>query len=163
MSWPRAPDRASVDEAQLEQRDTWRAMSEESATPDLVELSRRLGEAINRRDFDAVEGFYAPQAAYRRTELGTFEGAAAIRGLLEDMASSYEEFEGDAEEILDLGNGVTFAVLRARGRPVGSSAEVRIRWAAWALWTECLIERETAYMDIDEARAAAERLAAERR
>jgi hypothetical protein len=34
-------------------RDTQRAMAEESATPDLVELVRRQIEAANRRDLDA--------------------------------------------------------------------------------------------------------------
>jgi ketosteroid isomerase-like protein len=68
-------------------------MSEESTTPDLVELVNRWGEAANRRDFDAAESFYAPDAVLRGAELvGTFEGAAAIRGLFDEMASAYESF-----------------------------------------------------------------------
>jgi len=35
---------------------------EESTTPDLVELVRRLDEAANRLDFDAAMSFYAPDA-----------------------------------------------------------------------------------------------------
>jgi ketosteroid isomerase-like protein len=66
-------------------------MAEESTTPDLMELSRRALDATNRRDFDAVASFYAPDAVYRGTEIGTFEGAGAIRGLLEDFLGSYEE------------------------------------------------------------------------
>jgi hypothetical protein len=37
-------------------------VAEESTTPDLVELVRLLNEAFNRRDWDAVERFYAPDA-----------------------------------------------------------------------------------------------------
>jgi hypothetical protein len=39
-------------------------MAEESTTSDLVELSRRLVEAGNRHDFDAVMSFYAPVAIW---------------------------------------------------------------------------------------------------
>jgi|SRR5271169_480071 len=138
-------------------------MSEESTTPDLVELVNRVREAANRRDFDAVESFYAPDAVLRGVvHAGTFEGAAAIRGLFEAMASPHEEFHGEAEEIIDLGNGVTFSVIVVTGRPVGSSGEIRLRFASVAIWTNGVIEREMRNMSIDEARAAAERLAQER-
>jgi ketosteroid isomerase-like protein len=137
-------------------------MTEEFTTPDLVELTRHIRETANRRDFDTVESFYAPNAVYRGTEIGTFEGAAAIRGFFEDYVGCYEAFEVEQEEILDLGNGVVFAVVVQKGRPVGSSGEVRLRYASVTVWTEGLIERQTDYMDIGEARAAAERLAESR-
>jgi ketosteroid isomerase-like protein len=58
-------------------------MSEESTTPDLVELVGRLFEAANRRDFDAVMRFYASDGVWEATGIGiTFEGEAAIRGPL---------------------------------------------------------------------------------
>src|SRR5271168_2768361 len=109
-------------------------MAEEPTTPDLVDLVNRVSEAANRRDFDAVESFYAPDAVLRGAEAGTFEGASAIRGLAEDMASPYEELHVEAEEVVDLGNGVTFGVIIVTGRPVGSSGEVRFRWASVAIW-----------------------------
>ena len=137
-------------------------MVEESTTPDLVELSRQAFEAVIRREFDAVEGFYAPDAMLRGAEVGTFEGREAIRGLFEDMLSPYEEFHGEIEEIVSLGNGVVFVVPTANGRPVGSSGDVRLRYATVVTWTEGLIEQQTNYVDIHEARAAAERLAGER-
>jgi ketosteroid isomerase-like protein len=137
-------------------------MSEESTTPDLVELSRQAFEAVIRRDFSALEGFYAPDAILQGAEIGTFEGTAAIRGLFEDMLSPYEEFHGEIEEIIDLGNGVICAVISANGRPVGSSGEVRLRYATVIMWAEAVIEQQTNYVDIHEARAAGERLAQER-
>ena len=78
------------------------------------------------------------------------------------MMAAFEDFETSIEEAHDLGNGVTFAVVLVTGHPVGSSAEVRIRYGSVASWTEAVIERLTSYMDIDQARAAAERLAEER-
>ena len=139
-------------------------MSEESTTPDLVELQNRLTDAGSRRDLDAMTAFYAPVAVYDMspTGMGTFDGRAAARGFLEDWFSSYEEYELEAEETLDLGNGVGFRVLIMKGRPVGSSGEVQLRYAAVGVLEEGKIVRMTNYNDIDEARAAAERLAQER-
>ena len=138
-------------------------MSEESTTPDLVELVRRLDEAANRRDFDAAVSFYAPAAVWEGRASGmTFEGRTAIRGFFEDMSVAYEEFEWRPEEILDLGNGVTVDVACASGRPVGSWGRVEFRLAIVAVWEEGLIVRATGYGDINEARAAAARLAEER-
>src|SRR5271166_984823 len=137
-------------------------MSEEPTTPDLVEPTRRAIEAVNRRDFDAVESFYAPDAVLRGAEAGTFEGIAAIRELSEDMLRPYEDFHVEAEEITDLCNGVGFAVIVVTGRPVGSTGEVRFRWASVAIWTNGVIDQEMRNVSIDEARASAERLAEER-
>ena len=137
-------------------------MPEDATTPDLVELVNRVREAVNRRDFDAVESSYAPDAVLRGAEAGTFEGASTIRRLFEDMASSYEEFHSEAEEIIDLGNGVTFGVFVLTCRPVGSSGEFRFRFASVAIWNNGVIEREMRDVSIDEARATAERLGEER-
>jgi ketosteroid isomerase-like protein len=77
---------------------------------------------------------------------------------------AYEEYEMALEETVDLGDGVAFAVAIQKGRPAGSSGEVRVRYAAVAVWENSLIVRVTNYAEteIDEARAAAERLAQER-
>ena len=138
-------------------------MPQEPTTPDPVELSRRLREAANRRDFDAMLSFFAPDAVLENAEgLGTFEGKAAIRRFWQDWFATYEELWVERDEALDLGNGVVFGVLATRARIVGSSGEVRQRNAVISEWADGLILRMTLYTDIDEARAAAERLAKER-
>jgi ketosteroid isomerase-like protein len=138
-------------------------MPEQSTTPDLVELVRRLSEALNRLDFEAAVRYLAADAVVEGRASGmTLEGRTAIRGFWEDMTVAYEEFEWRSEEILDLGNGVVFGVSRASGRPVGSTGRVGLRVAIVAVWEEGLIVRVTTYDDPDEARAAAERLAEER-
>src|SRR2546429_9038533 len=108
--------------------------------------------------------FYAPDAVWDSSPLGmeVYEGQAAIRRFFADWWGSYEQFEMALEEALDLGNGVAFALAIQKGRPAGSSSEVRLRYAAVAVWENGLIVRVTNYTDIDEARAAAERLAEER-
>jgi ketosteroid isomerase-like protein len=150
--------------AQPPLRDTQRVMSEESTTSDLVELARRSLESGNGRDFDAMINFYAPDPVWDMSPmgLGSYEGLVAIRGFLEDWLGAYEEFEIEPEEILDLGNGVTLAVIRQGGRPVGSSGRVQLRYASVAIWVEGVMVRVTNYTDINEARADAERLAEER-
>jgi hypothetical protein len=92
----------------------------------------------------------------------TFEGRTAIRGFWEDWFASYEELRLEQEEDLALGNGVVFAVIMQMARLAGSSGYVRYRHALVAAWEEGLIVRVTMYSNIDEARAAAERLAQER-
>jgi ketosteroid isomerase-like protein len=139
-----------------------RELAEESATPDSVELVRRTSEAANRRDLDAVLSSFAEDAVFDGRAAGTFfEGRPAIRRFLEDWFGAYEELEVELEEVSDLGNGVVFAVVIQDGRPVGSAGHLRQREGWVFLWVRGLIARLTT-SDIDEARAAAERLAESR-
>jgi steroid delta-isomerase-like uncharacterized protein len=135
---------------------------EESATPNAAELAQRLVEAANARDTDAASSLYAADAVYAIRGAHVFEGRAAIRGFFDDFRDAYDEFELEAEEIRDLGSGVIFSVVAQHGRPRGSTAWAHARFATVAVFADGLIERHTNYADIDEARAAAERLAQER-
>jgi ketosteroid isomerase-like protein len=138
-------------------------MPEESATTDLVELGRCFLEAANRRDLDAMLSFFAPDGVWETVGLGTaFEGPVAIRGFWEDWFAAYEEHWVEQKGALDLGNGVTFAVLITKARPVGSSGYVQHKNAGVTTWVDGLIKRSTHYPDPDEGRVAAERLAEER-
>ena len=139
-------------------------MPEESTTPDLVELVRRRMDAGDSGDADAMTSFFAPDGVWDSSPMGleVYEGQAAIRRFFEDWWGSYEEAGVQAEQILDLGNGVTFTVIILKGRPAGSDGDVRLRYAAVTVWVESAVARDTNYTDIDEARAAAERLAESR-
>ena len=90
-----------------------------------------------------------------------FEGQAAIRAFVEGWFGMYEELEFKLEEVHDLGNGVVFAVVLQEAQPAGTAGHVRQREGWVYVWVGGLIARLTA-SDIDEARAAAERLAEER-
>ena len=137
-------------------------MSESSPTYDLVEWCRQFREAWNRKDFDAIANFYAADAEFTSHGIGAFEGRSAIRAFIEDWHAPFERFAMELEEILDLGSEVSFAVVVLNGNYAGSSSEVRLRYASVSTYADGLIAKIRNYTDIDEARAAAERLAQER-
>ena len=87
----------------------------------------------------------------------------AIRGFLQDWPGAYAAYEMEPEEILHLGNGVVFAVLRLTGRPAGGDNTL-VRQRPMVLpWRDDLVTRVSAPSSgIDEARAAAEWVAEER-
>ena len=104
---------------------------------------------------------FAEDATFDGRALGDhFEGRAAIRSFFETWFGTYEELEFGLEEVRDLGNGVVFAVVVQNGRPAGSAGHLRQR-EGWVLVVRGLIARLT-ISEVDEARAAAERLAGER-
>jgi ketosteroid isomerase-like protein len=138
-------------------------MPEESTTPDRAELAQRAADAFNARDLDAVMGFYAPHAIVEMLEVfGTWEGRAAIRAFFEDWLGAFDEVRLEFEAVRDLGNDVFFGVLVQEGRRQGNAGWVQLRSGYVSTVVDGLIERTTYYLDIDEARAAAERLAQER-
>jgi len=136
----------------------------ESETPDLAQLSRRRIEAINRRDLEAVIGFFAADAVWDMSpvDMGVVEGSTAIRDALRIWWETFPRIVTELDEVLDLGNGVVFQAVTQRGSPTGSAGEIRQRSARVLVVVDGLIEALTSYNDIDAARAAAERLAKER-
>jgi ketosteroid isomerase-like protein len=141
-----------------------RTMPDESVST--VELIRAAyDDAFNRGDVDTLMRLFAPDAVWDAAlwGMGTFEGADAIRGMIEDWLGAYEErYEVEMAEVWDLGNGVAFSVPIQKGRPVGSTGVVQLRQGVVALYENGMFERITNYPDLDHARAAAERLAEER-
>ena len=133
-------------------------------TPDQERLARRIDEAFNRGDFDAVLALYAPDAVWDASSVGWsfFEGHEEMRGLFEDWLGAYQDFRQQTVEAHNFGHGVTLSVLDQRGRPLSSSAVLAERFAIVWTWREGLVERATVYNDIDQARADAERFAKER-
>jgi ketosteroid isomerase-like protein len=138
-------------------------MPEESATPDLVELTRQAIEAVGRRDPDIGMSMYGPDSVWDVSAMGmgVYTGVDAIRLEMESWLGAFEDVEVEIEEIHDLGNETTFSVVAHSGRPLGSSGKVHMRFASITQWSDQIVVRVTAYTDIDEARAAAERLSQE--
>jgi ketosteroid isomerase-like protein len=139
-------------------------MSEQPVTPDLEEMTRQAIESVATRDWGVAMSFYGPDSVWDMSQLGlgTYHGVAAIRGVFEDWLGAYEKFEMAVEEVAALNDRLTLAVIHQDGQPVGSSAHVEIRYASVTEWADSLIVRATSYSDVDEGRAAAERLAEER-
>jgi uncharacterized protein (TIGR02246 family) len=136
-------------------------MSEESTTPDVVELTRLAFAAVNRRDIDAVISLFDPDAVLDGRVAGDhLEGRAAIRSFLEEWFGSFAELRFDVEELAILDDGVVLVVVNQQGRPTGVDGQVHQR-EGWAIcWSaDGLLVRLATHTDIAEARAAAERLA----
>jgi hypothetical protein len=140
-----------------------RTMSKQPTTPNPVDQIRRSGEAAQRGDLDVATSIFAPEALWEssRNGVGTFEGAAAIRAFWGDWFGAYEELRFDFEELLEVGSGVVFSIIRQTVRPVGTTGYIRERDGLVWLWGDGLCVSVTVYPEaqIDEARAAAERLA----
>jgi ketosteroid isomerase-like protein len=135
-------------------------VSGEITTPDLVDLTRRMYEAIERGDLDAVLDRYAPEAIWRGT-VDDAEGVPAIRALWVGYFSAFEELRVILDDVLDFGNGVILAATRHVGRLVGGGALAEDRTFVNE-WVDGRVVRAYDYTDTDEARAAAARLAEER-
>jgi ketosteroid isomerase-like protein len=144
-------------------RDTPRTMSEESTPPDLVELTRHAVESGAAGDVDATLSHYTSESVWdlSRVGLGEYTGIESIRRFVTDWIGLYEELRVDVREVLDLGGCVTLAVVHMDGRLVGSTAQVAVDYASVVTWSDAAIVRVTHYSDIEDARAAAERLAEE--
>ncbi len=127
---------------------------------DPVELVRKQIEAADRGDLDGVMSGVAEDAVLDgRADL--VEGRAAIRGFIDEWFKAYDELDYRLEEVGHLGGGVVLAVVVQDGRLVGSEGRVRQREGWVYLFAGDTIARlETS--EVDEARAAAERLAGER-
>jgi ketosteroid isomerase-like protein len=140
-------------------------MAEVDATPGPVDLVREAFGAGNRRDLDAIVGFHATDAVWDLSDqgLGVFEGAGAVRGWLEDWFGAWADLRLDVREIVDLGTGVVFACVLEAGRPAvgGGHVEQERGWVVLAEHGK--LARIAIMLDAHEARAAAERLAKERR
>jgi ketosteroid isomerase-like protein len=135
--------------------------AEQPATSDLADLARRFCDCLEQRDYEAALSFFGLDPLWDMSEMGMgiFEGRLPVRGLLEDWNGSYDEWEIELEDLLDVGNGVVYVVVMERGRPAGSIGWVQLRYAAVMVFAENLIVRAKTYPDLDEARAAGEHLA----
>jgi hypothetical protein len=135
-----------------------------SVTRDRERAIRRTLEALIRRDHEAAAAIYARDGVWDMSAvgMGVFEGHDDIRGFIESWREPYGEFEFTLERLDDLGNDVTLGYAAQRAWLPGSSSPVSLGGGYVGVWRGTLLERNTFYLDIDEARAAAERLAEER-
>lgn len=139
-------------------------MSGESTTPDVVDLTREFYVTATRQDLDALMRFYARDAEWDMSAgaMGSHRGVAAIAAFVQGWWDTWQDHHHEIQEILDLGHGVVFAVVREDGQLIGSDRYVEQR-AGWVfLWIEGKVAKGIAYLDVDEALAAGERLAASR-
>jgi ketosteroid isomerase-like protein len=141
-------------------------MAEESTSPDLIELMRRGFEAISTGDLDEALRFLTHDAVVDMTRtIGVVvRGRDALRAFQEDWLAGYDEVAYTAEEIVDAGNGVAFVRVLQTARPRGTAGHVTQREPNVLITEDGRVVRIIVYpeSELDEARAAAERLAKER-
>jgi ketosteroid isomerase-like protein len=145
-------------------------MADASPHLDPVEVIRDVFAPANGEEhLDAFMAFIAPDAVWDLRAAGTdpsasgiFRGARAIAAVNLDWWSMWEDHHHYVEEIVDMGHGIVFAVLREDSRVRGSDTRVDRRNAWVTEWVGSLNVYTIVYPDIDEGRAAAERLAQER-
>jgi hypothetical protein len=138
-------------------------MPAESTPPDLIELTRAWIEAETYDEWAAFADRYLAQDSAWHGALGSFNDKATIVAFVEEYWAMWENHRHYVEEILDLGHGVMFWIIREQGRMKGSDAYVENRhgWVT-VVGIDGRFVCSTIYEDTDEARAAAERLAEER-
>jgi ketosteroid isomerase-like protein len=131
---------------------------------DPLELTRRSFEAADSGDYDWMMSFYGPDSVFDMSPwgLGTYQGLVAIRAFFKDWIGAFADFEMKLEEMVDLGNGVVFAVARQTALSAGSNAPLRLRHAAVAVWENGIAVAITNYPDLEQARTVAEELASAR-
>ena len=143
-------------------------MAEKPVASDPVALTWRRWDEASRGEFDLVIGGaeYAPDAVLDTAGygMGTFAGRDAIRGFLSEWINSFDDLKMRADEMLGIGDTIVLIVYHQEGRPLGGTNYVRVRSAIVEEWEDGMLARSTIYTEaeIDEARAAAERLAEER-
>jgi len=137
-------------------------MSKESPSPDLVELTQEVFDAVDRQDFDGALSRFALDAVWESEGLeASFKGVEAIREFMLRWSAAYAAFELQAEDIHALGGDVVLCVFM--NRPTGGVSEPSLRFALVIVWTEGLVRRVIGTEDVAGARATADNLAAERR
>jgi ketosteroid isomerase-like protein len=91
---------------------------------DNVEVVRRLLEAVNRRDLDAMLETGDPEIEIVTLMSGTYRGHAGWRQLVEEMAEELSGFQFVPEDVIDVDQGTVVAMTRWVGIGRTSGIEV---------------------------------------
>ena len=135
------------------------------AVQDVIALTRGFGAVGG--DVEREMTFYGECPVYDLSAMGigVFEGRDAIYAFLTEWMKSYDAYEEEMLDVVDLGNGVAFASVRESAVPAGSSTRARVHSVYGFLieWVDGKIDRLAAFPSPDDARSAAEQLAAANR
>jgi ketosteroid isomerase-like protein len=134
-----------------------------STIPDPVELTGRLVEAFDRGDVDAIASLGGENAVLRAMAFGlSFEGVEAIRSFVEDWFGAFADLSFELLEVQPLAAGVVFALVHQSGSPVGALGSIEQNEGWVIAWERGQIRQAASYIDVEQARADAGRLARER-
>src|SRR4051794_7763954 len=94
-----------------------------------VEIVRAGYEEFNRTHQPAAEALHPEVEWHTAADLpdsAAHRGTDGIARLFAEWTSSFDDFRGDIEEIIDGGDEIVVVVIRLRGRLRGSSEEVEL-------------------------------------
>jgi ketosteroid isomerase-like protein len=99
-----------------------------------VEIVRRLWEAAERQDDQAVFALYDPAIAWESRALGPLEagglyyGHSGVRAFFRDWLEAFDSYTAQAETFVEVGDRVVVGY-RVTGRGKGSGVDVEMpRW-----------------------------------
>jgi ketosteroid isomerase-like protein len=122
-----------------------------------IELGRRLLEAFNARDGEALIALFDPQAEVHSRlaglgEVTSYRAHDGVRSWQTDLDEAWSEIRIEPEAHFDLGEQIlTFYVLRGRGRQSG--VETSMWFASVARWRHGLCVSLKIHRDREEALA----------
>ena len=104
-----------------------------------VELSRRVLDAFNARDIEALVAYFDPSielhSAFGAVAGGVYQGHEGVREYFRDLQDAWDEIRLEPEAYVDLGDHtLVFVVVRRRGRHSGT--EVVMPTAQMFGWRE---------------------------
>jgi ketosteroid isomerase-like protein len=124
-----------------------------------VEIAKRVIDAFNRRDVDAifecvnqdVEWFPAMPVTFG----GGLRGREGIEAYIREVSDTWEEYRVVGEDFRDLGDDQVLVLSRVEGRGAGSGGLVDAAMGQIFDFRECKIARVRTYLDHGEALRAA--------
>ena len=129
-------------------------MSEEN-----VEIARKLSDALNRRDTEAVLPYADPEIELHSAIIGgaegnTYRGHDGVRQWMAESDAAFAELRSDVDELRDLGDDVlTIGRVYARGRESGVEIDSPMAWLTTFRHGKIVLSR--GYLDVQQALEAA--------
>ena len=127
-----------------------------------VELTRRVWDLFNRRDFERLLEYIHPELDWRPAQgpggpEGTvYRGRAEYeRWLHDEVLPVWESFRAEELEVTELGDGRVMILGQLRGKGRSSGVEVSTEFGQIAEIRDGMVYRLTGYLDRDSTRAAA--------
>ena len=122
-----------------------------------VEIAKRVIDAFNRRDVDAIFECVNPDVEWLPAMPVTFGGGGALRGregiesYIREVSETWEEYRVVGQDFRDLGEDRVLALSRIEGRGAGSGGLVDAAMGQIFDFREGKIARVTTYLDHGEA------------
>jgi ketosteroid isomerase-like protein len=121
-----------------------------------VEIVRRGFSALARNGVDAAAEFWDPNINWRAIEgapddVGEMQGIEAAVRYVEDWFDTFDDFQSEPEELLDIGNDQVIAVVHISGRAKASGIQTELRYASVSTLRDNKVIRVREYATKDEA------------